>query len=802
VRPLRLEIEGLTSFRERVVLDFEGLDLFAITGATGAGKSSLIDAMVLALYGQVPRVSGQYKQLISHGAERMSVRFDFRVGNESYRVARTVRAAGTPAFRLERLTAKGAEPVADREKDVVQQVERIVGLDYDAFVRAVVLPQGQFDAFLKGKPEERRKILVTLLNLKVYEDMHAIVNRRAADARRESEYTARTLGTDFANVSIERLEQMQGDLSAASSRKGEVEAAAVVIAEALPAARALREARREVQRLEEEAQGETQRAAAANAALQKAARRQAELAQRARAFESRAQTAAFDEERLLALSSIEPRAEQLVSLEPRLQKLENDAAAAARAVAARQTELAAADAALPALEKAEVAARAAVDTVRAERDDAHRRHAAHALRRDLAAGEPCPVCEQVVRKVPSGKAPALDTADRALRAAEAAARAAGDALQQARLAAERLRADAAGQQRSTRQLDEQRDDARASVRAVRAALADAGFAPAQAADAKRLLDGIAAERSKLEKARGERDRIEKERRQAESDRLALEQELTAARTQAEDALQRLQGLQARQAKAGQALEKERQALLLRARKEEWGALDQPLLGRDELDVLEARQVAMQRECAAASAAIARLTAESERLAADLARVEELRAKKKALDAEAALGATLAQHLQANQFIAYVQEEALRTLAADGSLHLNALSQGRYSLGCADQDFHVVDHWNADRQRSVKTLSGGETFLASLALALALAERLADLAAEGHAGDRLESLFLDEGFGTLDADTLDVVVQAIETLQGGNRLVGVVTHIAELAERLPARVTVSGGQGVPATLTVS
>ena len=64
-----------------------------------------------------------------------------------------------------------------------------------------------------------------------------------------------------------------------------------------------------------------------------------------------------------------------------------------------------------------------------------------------------------------------------------------------------------------------------------------------------------------------------------------------------------------------------------------------------------------------------------------------------------------------------------------------------------------------------------------------------MSAEGRAGDALESLFLDEGFGTLDPETLDVVVQAIEALHGGRRLVGVVTHITELAERLPARVEV-------------
>jgi exonuclease SbcC len=90
---------------------------------------------------------------------------------------------------------------------------------------------------------------------------------------------------------------------------------------------------------------------------------------------------------------------------------------------------------------------------------------------------------------------------------------------------------------------------------------------------------------------------------------------------------------------------------------------------------------------------------------------------------------------------------------------------------------------------VKTLSGGETFLASLALALGLAERVAALAAEGRAGDALESLFLDEGFGSLDADALDQVVDALDELHGGQRMVGVVTHLQALAERLPARVEV-------------
>ncbi len=150
-------------------------------------------------------------------------------------------------------------------------------------------------------------------------------------------------------------------------------------------------------------------------------------------------------------------------------------------------------------------------------------------------------------------------------------------------------------------------------------------------------------------------------------------------------------------------------------------------------------------------------------------------------------------------MAWVQEEALQRLAVAGSRHLEKLSQGRYALRLgsgesapatrAEQDFFVVDHWNGDSTRSVRTLSGGETFLASLSLALALAESLAQLSTEGRAREALESLFLDEGFGALDADTLEVVVGALDALHGGQRVVGIVTHVRELAERLPARLEV-------------
>jgi exonuclease SbcC len=100
-------------------------------------------------------------------------------------------------------------------------------------------------------------------------------------------------------------------------------------------------------------------------------------------------------------------------------------------------------------------------------------------------------------------------------------------------------------------------------------------------------------------------------------------------------------------------------------------------------------------------------------------------------------------------------------------------------------FSIIDHRNADEIRDIATLSGGETFLVSLALSLSLAETLS---ASGGAG--LDAIILDEGFGTLDEESLDVVAAVLEELAGRGLMVGVITHVKELAARAPVRFHVT------------
>src|SRR6476646_11554042 len=94
MRPLRLTVKGFTAFREEQTLDFTELDVFAISGPTGSGKSSLLDAMTFALYGRVERVGDRVGQLVSQGYPRMAVTLEFEVGHDRYRVTRSTPAKG------------------------------------------------------------------------------------------------------------------------------------------------------------------------------------------------------------------------------------------------------------------------------------------------------------------------------------------------------------------------------------------------------------------------------------------------------------------------------------------------------------------------------------------------------------------------------------------------------------------------------------------------------------------------------------------------------------------------------------
>jgi exonuclease SbcC len=193
------------------------------------------------------------------------------------------------------------------------------------------------------------------------------------------------------------------------------------------------------------------------------------------------------------------------------------------------------------------------------------------------------------------------------------------------------------------------------------------------------------------------------------------------------------------------------------------------------------------------AAVAEALAESrglrDRIVERRTDVVRLRAQRTDAESVQQVARMLGNLLRSDNFPRWLVASALDILVADASESLSELSGGQFELTHDDGEFLIVDHADADAHRPVKTLSGGETFQASLALALALSAQMTALAAQGAA--RLDSIFLDEGFGTLDDATLDVVAATLENLATrGDRMVGVITHVPTLAERIPVRFTVA------------
>src|SRR3989449_6018751 len=209
MRPLRLQVEGFTCFKERQELEFANLELFAITGPTGAGKSSLLDAILLALYGEVPRVGDRYTELISHGRDRMALVLDFRVGQRVFRVTRTRRRKGAGQAELEELVDGNECPLADGVREIDRQIQVLLGLPYEAFTQAVVLPQGEFMKFLRSEPRKRREILRELLRLQIYERMRQFASERATGFGQAVAELERRLTEEYAGVTPEALADLR-----------------------------------------------------------------------------------------------------------------------------------------------------------------------------------------------------------------------------------------------------------------------------------------------------------------------------------------------------------------------------------------------------------------------------------------------------------------------------------------------------------------------------------------------------------------------------------------------------------------
>jgi exonuclease SbcC len=211
---------------------------------------------------------------------------------------------------------------------------------------------------------------------------------------------------------------------------------------------------------------------------------------------------------------------------------------------------------------------------------------------------------------------------------------------------------------------------------------------------------------------------------------------------------------------------------------------------EQLAAVEKRAAASTAEVEAALGQEKKLEEQIGRMKQRLERFKEIREKLAIEETALREYDLLAGDLRSDKFQAYVLQEVFTELVQGASARLMRLTGERYSLQFHDEEIRVVDHDNADETRISDTLSGGETFLTSLALAL----ELSDQVQRAVGAVNLDSLFIDEGFGTLDPDTLALVSETLQGLRVGGRMVGIITHIPELRDEFAQQVIVTKHQG--------
>lgn len=237
MRPKRLEIEGLQSFREAQTIDFDTLGatgLFGIFGPTGSGKSTILDAITFALYGKVKRAERGTQGVIHANLNRARVAFTFSIGpaekRKTFRVERTYQrkkghdsACEPKVVRLLEITAAGDIPVADRASEVSHRIESLLGLNHEDFTRAVVLPQNSFQEFLLLDNAKKREMLERIFYLEEYgQQLWEKLNRKMSRLRRRIDRLAGEQAA-YQGATAEDLERARTALTRAEQEKTRVE---------------------------------------------------------------------------------------------------------------------------------------------------------------------------------------------------------------------------------------------------------------------------------------------------------------------------------------------------------------------------------------------------------------------------------------------------------------------------------------------------------------------------------------------------------------------------------------------------
>lgn len=916
MRPVTLTMSAFGPYAGEVSVNFDALGtsgLYLITGDTGAGKTTIFDAITFSLFGEPSgdnRDAGMLRSQYASPATPTEVELVFDYAGRRYTVRRnpqyTRRKARGEGFTEEKANAELRYPdgrLVTRTREVNQAVTEILGVDRGQFGQIAMLAQGDFRKLLKATTDERKKIFQKLFHTENFYALQMRLKDEAGRLGKEYEKTETSIRQYIAGIAVHEddvlslevnkakdgalpmdevlalLDQLiTGDeeqytditargkaletelaevnkrLTLAGAQRKTEEAlkkAQAELAVEQPKLPALQSALAEKEKNSPAIEAAVKRSAAFTAELPDYAEldRQnkvytalgesiAELEQKIARTEQDIKANTEDRSRMQAeLDTLAAAEADQVSAENALARKEEELQTAEilreeiRAIHELTTKLQTAQAAY--VGKAQKAAELKADYDRKYR--AYLDEQAGILAQTLEEGTPCPVCGSCTHPHPaelSAEAPGKAELDRAKAAAERADKEAAAASEEAGKLRSSITAKEEAALRSSRSLLAADFEALVSLLPEKRATLEKE--KQRCAETLQLHQGRAQRKRKLTERIREMDTLLKaltEKQSEQRNRLATEQaDQKAAASRIGALTEKLSFASAKEAEGEiKRLEEERKRLqeeINEAKK----ALD---LEKEKIDRLEAAVLTHQKSLAdrfeidteaeaqkqaALNAEKSTLTERSKETYSRLQTNRGIRASiadklREAAGIEKQWATVKALSDTANGALAgkdkimletYVQMMVFDRILERANLRLLKMTGGQYEFirrrDASNQksqsglELDVIDHYN-DTQRSANSISGGEGFMASLSLALGLSDEIQSTAG----GIRLDTLFVDEGFGSLDDNALQDVMRALIGLTEGDRLVGIISHVAELKEKIDKQILVTkektGGSSV-------
>lgn len=908
MRPIKLTLSAFGPYAGRTVLDLERLGtsgLYLITGDTGAGKTTIFDAIAYALYGEASgdnRESSMFRSKYAENDVPTEVELVFAYGGKTYTVKRNPEY-DRPKSRGEGLTVQKADAeftfpdgrVLTKRSEVDSALREIMGIDRNQFLQIAMIAQGDFLKLLLASTEDRTEIFRRIFKTQIFTNLQYSLKREASalsgkcdtikgsikqyiDGISCDEEDVQSLAVSKAKGGLlpvsevcdllERLietdrnaeaqlakaiEEAEKTLETVNANLGKIEEREKARAALEATQKALEAEKAANEKLKATFDAETQKTPECEALSDKKAQIESEyprydaldalendingaekdIEKRRSELEKTREKYAFDavefgklKAESASLADAGEDREKLISKRDRaagklnvMRKLSNNITA----LKAKESELAELQNAYKTA--ADISEKAAADYEAQNR--AFLDEQAGIIAETLEDGKPCPVCGSTEHPHTAGKsenAPskaelenAKKTADKARKFAEeksAYCRSAKAALEVQRKGVETQIGDLWGccslERTNIRLPDEIRaaeDDLLLLTEAITAGEKKiarkaelAHLIPEKEAALKDEERAIAESNTAIESGKAS---LKEKQKRRDADKKALR---FAGKAEAEAEAHKLgtsiEALKAALENARKALEKsnadiagyEASAARLIEQLGTEFTLDRETETEKKNAVLEKKNA----DTAASKVLHSRIEVNTAALENIRKRSEELSELENRYTWIGALSDTANGSIRGKEKImleTYIQMNYFDRIVARANTRFMVMSGGQYELirkkksddnrSQSGLDLDVIDHYNGT-ERSVKTLSGGESFKASLALALGLSDEIQ--ASSG--GVKLDTMFVDEGFGSLDGESLDQAMNALLTLAGGNRLVGIISHISELKRRIGKQIVIT------------